>query len=98
MYDVVNGEMFSFAMGIYNQFFKNGQMSTDSANIENSLRDLNAQGRKFSDKGKPFHRPFQKVTIFHFYSDYVLIYFRQHYFIALFLIGLNKLHYRLKIL
>ena len=53
MYDVVNGEMFSFAMGIYNQFFKNGQMRTDTANIENSLRDLNAQGRKFSQKGKP---------------------------------------------
>ena len=69
MYDVVNGEMFSFAMGIYNQFFKNGQMSTDSANIENSLRDLNAQGRKFSQKGKPFHQSFEKVTIFHFFGN-----------------------------
>ena len=67
MYDVVDGQMFSFAMGIYNQFFKNGQMRTDTANIENSLRDLNAQGRKFSHKGKPFHQTFEKVTIFHFF-------------------------------
>ena len=50
MYDVVDGQMFSFAMGIYNQFFKNGQMRTDTANIENSLRDLNAQGRKLSKR------------------------------------------------
>ena len=69
MYDVVNGEMFSFAMGIYNQFFKNGQMRTDTSNIENSLRDLNAQGRKFSQKGKPFHQSFEKVVIFHFFGN-----------------------------
>jgi hypothetical protein len=69
MYDVVNGEMFSFAMGIYNQFFKNGQMRTDSANIENSLRDLETQGRKFSTKGKPFHQTFEKVTVFHFFGN-----------------------------
>ena len=66
MYDVVNGEMFSFAMGIYNQFFKNGQMRTDTANIENSLRDLNAQGRKFSQKGKPFHQTLKKLLSFIF--------------------------------
>ena len=69
MYDVVNGDMFTFAMGIYNQFFKNGQMRTDTSNIENSLRDLNAQGRKFSQKGKPFHQSFEKVVIFHFFGN-----------------------------
>ena len=45
-------------------------MRTDSASsIENSLRDLNAQGRKFSTKGKPFHQSFEKVTIFHFFGN-----------------------------
>ena len=68
MYDVVDGEMFTFAMGIYNQFFKNGQMGTSSSSIENALRGLN-HGRKFSTKGKAFHQSFEKVTIFHFFGN-----------------------------
>lgn len=68
MYDVVDGEMFTFAMGIYNQFFKNGQMGTSSDSIENALRGLN-HGRKFSTKGKPFHQSFEKITIFHFFGN-----------------------------
>jgi|TARA_Y100000015_G_scaffold37477_1_gene39450 hypothetical protein len=68
MYDVVDGEMFTFAMGIYNQFFKNGQMGTSSASIENALRGLN-HGRKFSTKGRAFHQSFEKVTIFHFFGN-----------------------------
>ena len=68
MYDVVDGEMFTFAMGIYNQFFKNGQMGTSSSSIENALRGLN-HGRKFSTKGKAFHQSFEKVTIFHFFVN-----------------------------
>ena len=68
MYDVVDGEMFTFAMGIYNQFFKNGQMGTDTA-IENALRGLNHKVENFLLKEKAFHQSFEKVTIFHFFGN-----------------------------
>ena len=37
MYDIVDGKMFDFAQGLYEQFFRNGTMQTDSANIEQSI-------------------------------------------------------------
>ncbi len=71
MYDVVDGQMFNFAQGLYQQFFKNGRMKTDSANIE---QEINAnpdtvQGRQFSNKGKSFHASLEKVVIFHFFGN-----------------------------
>ena len=54
MYDIVDGKMFDFAQGLYEQFFRNGTMQTDSANIEQSINANpdEVQGRQFSNKGK----------------------------------------------
>ena len=71
MYDIVNGKMFDFAQGLYEQFFRNGTMKTDSANIEQSINANpdEVQGRQFSNKGKSFHNSLEKVVIFHFFGN-----------------------------
>ena len=68
MYDTINGDTFQLMNGIYNRFFKNGAIPTDTANIEKSLADIN-QGRKFPELGKSFHQSFEKVVIFHFFGN-----------------------------
>lgn len=68
MYDTINGDGFHLMNNIYNRFFKNGAVPTDSANIENSIKDIN-QGRKFPDSGKSYHQNFEKVVIFHFFGN-----------------------------
>ena len=71
MYDVVDGAMFGFAQGLYEQFFRNGTMKTDSANIEQSINadPDTVQGRKFSNKGKSFHNSLEKIVVFHFFGN-----------------------------
>ena len=71
MYDIVDGKMFDFAQGLYEQFFRNGTMQTDSANIEQSINANpdEVQGRQFSNKGKSFHNSLEKVVIFHFFGN-----------------------------
>jgi len=68
MYDTINGDTFHLMNSIYNRFFKNGAIPTDTANIEKSLADIN-QGRKFPESGKSFHQSFEKVVIFHFFGN-----------------------------
>tara|TARA_B100001057_G_C22834991_1_gene944883 strand:- start:800 stop:2422 length:1623 start_codon:yes stop_codon:yes gene_type:complete len=71
MYDVVDGQMFDFANQLYEQFFRNSSMQTDSANIENAI-DSNPDtnmGRKFSEKGKLFHQSLEKIVVFHFFGN-----------------------------
>ncbi len=68
MYDTINGDTFNLMNNIYNRFFKNGSLPTDTANIESSIADIN-QGRKFPTSGKSFHQNFEKVVIFHFFGN-----------------------------
>ena len=68
MYDTINGDTFQLMNSIYNRFFNNGSIPTDTANIEKSIADIN-QGRKFPTSGKAFHQNFEKVVIFHFFGN-----------------------------